>query len=121
MIVSCLESSSSRNKPLDSCLWLGDSKMTSSKSGSGSGFAKGGFSVLMELLILSLEGFLTSICSGTLGCLGVINAATTVVEGCWGVARSQEAKGQGGGGTMISSERVWGGLGTEILEVRLNR
>lgn len=34
---------------------------------------------------------------------------------------SLQEKGQGGGGATISSERDWAGLGTEILEVRLER
>ena len=77
MIVSLLESSSSRNKPPDSCLWLNDSKTMSSKSGSGSGCASGGLSPFKVLIILSLAGLFKSF-----GCLGVINAATTEVEGC---------------------------------------
>lgn len=121
LIVSLLESSSSRNKPPDSCLWLNDSKMMSSKSGSGSGCANGGFSVLKALTTpcASLVDFVKSLSCWIFGCLGVINAATTVVEGCWGTELSQQEKGHGGGGAIISSELDWMGLGTEILEVRL--
>lgn len=50
MIVSLLESSSSRNKPPDSCPWLTDSLMTSSMSGSGS--ARGTLSFIKGFVLL---------------------------------------------------------------------
>lgn len=52
--------------------------------------------------------------------MGVIKAATTNVEGCWGTALSLQEKGHGGGGAMISSEQDWRGLRTEISEIRIN-
>lgn len=50
-----------------------------------------------------------------MGSFGVIKAATTLVEGFWGVGLSQQEKGHGGGGATMSSDRGWTGLGTENL------
>lgn len=110
LIVSLLESSSSRNNPPDSWLWW-----NSKSSKSGSGCASGGFSsvtVLIRLLV-SLVAFFKLLSTWMFGALGVINAATTEVEDCWGVELSQQEKGHGGGGAIISSERDCVGLRTE--------